>query len=214
MKNRHSLDPHQLENFQADVISTLNSFKARKEEFDSDDLSSLWNSNTEIRTVNEVQGGVAFSLTVSKEFFFMLLAVTFLSGITVSNPDFLRTLLSWIKAEPYYIIGSIIGIAILLFYFFRRLKIFLKERRRKKLEKALLEAKVLVQKNDIKKLICPTLLSVTGDVFEYSKTITPILMAAIIAKTIIMPLDAMIFAAIAIVVAKSGASVICAGHDK
>jgi hypothetical protein len=55
--------------------------------------------------------------------------------------------------------------------------------------------------------------SVTGDVYEYSKILTPLLMGAILAKTIVMPIDSLLFAGIAIVVSKAGVSTICKGHE-
>lgn len=74
------------------------------------------------------------------------------------------------------------------------------------------QAEEIVNSPSIKHLLCQALQTVTNDVFEISKTITPILVGAPIAKMIILPLDTLLFAAIAIVIARSGVSTLCAGY--
>ena len=102
---------------------------------------------------------------------------------------------------------------LLVIVLIRALRLRRQLRRQEKFKEALLKAEHLVKEPQIKKLICSTLLSITGDVFEYSKILTPLLMGAILAKTIVMPIDSLIFAGIAIVVSKAGVSTICKGYE-
>jgi hypothetical protein len=83
---------------------------------------------------------------------------------------------------------------------------------KQRLELVLTQAQEITQRPDFRSLVCPVLQSVTNDVFEYSKILTPILVGAVLAKTIIMPLDTLLFAAISIVVSKSGVSAMCASY--
>jgi Ca2+/Na+ antiporter len=75
-----------------------------------------------------------------------------------------------------------------------------------------LKAGEIVEKPNIKKLLCPVLRSVTTDAFEISKTITPVLTGAVIIGTISIPLNPILFAAIAVVIAKSGVNGFCADY--
>jgi len=83
----------------------------------------------------------------------------------------------------------------------------------KRLEK-LGEAEVILQNPTVKDLLCPALLSVSNDVFEITKTLTPILVGAIIVKTIVMPLDPLFFATIAIAVSRAGIASVCKAYVK
>jgi len=46
------------------------------------------------------------------------------------------------------------------------------------------DAENLVQRKDIRQYLCPVLQSVSTDVFEISKAITPVLVGAVLAKTL------------------------------
>lgn len=73
------------------------------------------------------------------------------------------------------------------------------------------KASKLLAKEDIRKRLCPALKSATDDVFDISKSITPVLVGCITAGTISIPLIPVLFAAIAVVIARMGISALCAG---
>lgn len=71
------------------------------------------------------------------------------------------------------------------------------------------EAEKIVSRQDIKKLICPALEKFTDDAGKIATNITPILISAIIAETIVMPLNPILFGWIAVVIARAGVAGIC-----
>lgn len=75
-----------------------------------------------------------------------------------------------------------------------------------------LKAEAIVEKPGIKKLLCPVLKSVTNDAFEISKVVTPVLTGAVIVGTISIPLNSVLFAAIGLVIARSGINSLCADY--
>jgi hypothetical protein len=75
------------------------------------------------------------------------------------------------------------------------------------------EAKEIVSRQDIRKLLCPALKVVTDDAGTIAVTIIPILIGGIIAGTIVMPLNPILFGWIAIVIARTGVASICADYS-
>jgi len=75
------------------------------------------------------------------------------------------------------------------------------------------QAKKLVAKKEIKKYLCAALKSVSDDVFEISKVITPILLSLSIAGTISIPLSPLLYASMAILISKMGIAMLCAECD-
>ena len=75
------------------------------------------------------------------------------------------------------------------------------------------EAKKIVSRRDIRKLICPALKSITNDSEQIATKITPILIGAIIAETIVMPLNPILFGWIAIVIARGSIASICTDYS-
>lgn len=73
------------------------------------------------------------------------------------------------------------------------------------------EASKLLAKEDIRKRLCPALKSATDDVYDISKSVTPVLVGCVVAGTISIPLNPVLFAAIAVVIARMGISALCAG---
>lgn len=71
------------------------------------------------------------------------------------------------------------------------------------------EATEQSQRQDVRKLICPALQCVTNDVNEIAKVIVPLLAGAVIAGTLIIPLNPILFGWIALVIARSGVATIC-----
>ena len=75
-------------------------------------------------------------------------------------------------------------------------------------------AKKLVKNKEIRQLLCPALRSASSDVWEIAKIVTPILYASSIAGSISIPRDPVVFAALAIVVARMGIMSLCVDNDK
>ncbi len=74
------------------------------------------------------------------------------------------------------------------------------------------EAEKIIQRQDFKQLICSSLTKVTDDAFEISKMMTPILIGAVLAETIVMPLNPILFGWVAILIARSGLAGFCTGE--
>ncbi|NES81300.1 MAG: hypothetical protein F6K10_07750 [Moorea sp. SIO2B7] len=72
------------------------------------------------------------------------------------------------------------------------------------------EAEEMLKRNDIKQIICPALTTIAGEGVEFAKQITPVLVGAVLAGTITMPLTPFLFAWMALAIAKAGAATICA----
>ncbi|MFH2105148.1 MAG: hypothetical protein ABII72_02830, partial [Parcubacteria group bacterium] len=77
----------------------------------------------------------------------------------------------------------------------------------------ILEVKDALQDKKIKKHLCPVLKSFSSDALEISKLITPILVSLSLAGVIQLALNPMIFAGIAIVIARMGIAALCADID-
>lgn len=71
------------------------------------------------------------------------------------------------------------------------------------------EAEQQSQRQDIRKLICPALKSVSDDVNEIAKVIVPLLAGAALGGTLIIPLNPILFGWIALIIARSGIATIC-----
>ena len=81
-------------------------------------------------------------------------------------------------------------------------------------EQAKEDALEILSRKDIRKHLCPVLHSVSNDVNDIAKAITPILIPLILAGTIVIPLQPVLFAYIAIIVARMGIAGICGNYDK
>lgn len=75
------------------------------------------------------------------------------------------------------------------------------------------EAEKTVSRQDIRKLICPALEKGADDAGNIATTITPILIGAIIAETIVMPLNPILFGWLAVVIARAGVASICTDYN-
>ncbi len=71
------------------------------------------------------------------------------------------------------------------------------------------QAEDLLFHKDIKPYICPSLTNITDDIKTVANTITPGLVTAILAGTLIMPLNPVIFGYIAVLIVKEGISNFC-----
>lgn len=81
-------------------------------------------------------------------------------------------------------------------------------------EEKLSEAKIILKKEKIMQVICPKLHFVANNAADISNVITPIIAGAVIAGSITIPLNPLLFAAIAVVISRSSISVICANYVK
>lgn len=72
---------------------------------------------------------------------------------------------------------------------------------------------VLKRKN-VRELLCPALKSVTDDVFDISKSVTPVLTGCVVSGVISIPLTPVIFAAVAVVIVRMSVASLCAGYIK
>jgi len=70
----------------------------------------------------------------------------------------------------------------------------------------------IVRRPDVREVLCPTLKSGVDDAFEIAKVITPILVPLVLAGTIAIPLNPILFATIAIVIARMGVAGLCAEY--
>ncbi|BAZ51222.1 hypothetical protein NIES4103_38710 [Nostoc sp. NIES-4103] len=80
-------------------------------------------------------------------------------------------------------------------------------------EKLQHEAEQLVQRKDVRQYICPALQSLTNDTFEIANKILPILIGAVLAGTLMIPLDPMFFGWIIVAIAKAGTASLCTDYD-
>ncbi len=72
------------------------------------------------------------------------------------------------------------------------------------------EAESTVQRPDMKKYICPALKTVTDNAVEVANAITPGLVAGVLAGTILIPLNPILFGWMALIIAKAGVASLCA----
>jgi hypothetical protein len=73
------------------------------------------------------------------------------------------------------------------------------------------EAEEILQRQDIKAILCPALKNITNDAYDLANAITPLLFGAVLSGSIVIPLNPVFFGWMAIVIAKAGAAGLC--HD-
>lgn len=71
------------------------------------------------------------------------------------------------------------------------------------------KAENYINQPTIKQRICEAITSINNDLFEINRTITPVLVGAILAETIVMPLNPIIFAWIVLLVSRAGIKQYC-----
>ncbi len=89
-------------------------------------------------------------------------------------------------------------------------------RRRIKTKKARADQQIAAQilkQHTINTALCKSLRSISNDAFEIAKAITPVLISLKSAGIVDIPLDAFLFATIALTIARTGISAICAEYD-
>lgn len=72
------------------------------------------------------------------------------------------------------------------------------------------EAEEIVEKGNVKNIICEAIKSPVDDVVELAQQITPALVGAILAESILIPLNPIIFGWIALLIFKMGINAYCA----
>ncbi|MBD2298601.1 hypothetical protein [Nostoc sp. FACHB-190] len=80
-------------------------------------------------------------------------------------------------------------------------------------EKSKQEIEEALKKKDVKKIICPVLKSITNEASNIANAITPVLVGAVLAGTLVIPLNPIFFGWLAVVIAKGGIAAICADYD-
>ena len=70
----------------------------------------------------------------------------------------------------------------------------------------------LRKNKDLKRIICPVLIDVVDDASDIANAITPILVGAVVAGTLLIPLNPIFFGWLAVVIAKGGTKAICADY--
>jgi hypothetical protein len=88
-----------------------------------------------------------------------------------------------------------------------------KVKEKKTVDKTKRKAENLIKRKNIRATICPGLKSISSDVFDIAKVITPLLVGATLAKTITIPLDPMLFGCIAMVIMRMGIATLCAQYQ-
>jgi CobQ-like glutamine amidotransferase family enzyme len=76
------------------------------------------------------------------------------------------------------------------------------------------EAEKYVARQEVKQTICQSLQALTGDIFEIANGITPVLVGAIVAGQITMPLNPLLFGWIALLLFRTGVKTFCAEDSK
>ena len=69
--------------------------------------------------------------------------------------------------------------------------------------------KAALAEKRLKKYLCPVLKSISGDLFDYSKIMTPIIVSLSLVGTIAVPLTVPVVAGIVFAIAKAGVAVYC-----
>lgn len=75
------------------------------------------------------------------------------------------------------------------------------------------EAREAVKREDVRRYICPALKTCSNETIEVAKTITPVLVGAVLAGVITIPLNPIFFGWLALVAVKAGVSTICYGIE-
>jgi hypothetical protein len=70
-------------------------------------------------------------------------------------------------------------------------------------------AEELLKRKDIRDLICPHLMGFTGDIFTAANTVSQVLIPLILIGQLQMPLESVVFAAIGVLLLKTGVRIIC-----
>ena len=81
----------------------------------------------------------------------------------------------------------------------------------KKLER---EATTVLKSRKVRNLLCPVLRRISSDAFDVAKIITPILMTLSFSHTISLPFDPTVYAAIALVITRTGVAALCGDAEK
>ncbi len=68
-------------------------------------------------------------------------------------------------------------------------------------------------RDSIRSILCPALKSLSGDAFEIAKVSTPILLSLSLAGTISLPAQPLVFAMVAVIIARSGVAAVCAQSE-
>ena len=91
-----------------------------------------------------------------------------------------------------------------------------KRRRNRSREEAVLEiyAIEVVARKDIRAYICPPLQSLSNDAYDIAKVITPILIPLVLAGTLAIPLQPLIFSHISLILARMGVAALCEDYNK
>ena len=84
----------------------------------------------------------------------------------------------------------------------------------RKSDNSMREAKEIITKINLKAYLCPALKTLSNDTFEIAKVTTPILLGLVGGGILIIPLSPMLFAAIALIIARSGIASFCADYKK
>lgn len=72
-----------------------------------------------------------------------------------------------------------------------------------------LEVEDALANSVLKEHLCPVLRSLTGDIFEYSKVVTPVVVALALAGTIAVPIAPAVVAGIVLFIARAGVESYC-----
>jgi hypothetical protein len=82
------------------------------------------------------------------------------------------------------------------------------------IESARENGKEIVSKPDFKRRACAALNSASNDVFSIAKVLTPVLAGLVAAGTIVIPLNPLVFGAVALAVSRMGISTLCAEYKE
>jgi hypothetical protein len=69
-------------------------------------------------------------------------------------------------------------------------------------------------KAHIREVLCPALRYISNDIFQIAKVTTPVLLSLSAVGTIVFPAQPMAYAIIAIVIARTGVSVVCSANNE
>lgn len=76
------------------------------------------------------------------------------------------------------------------------------------------KAEKLIKRKDVRDYLCPALQTLSGDTSTFGNTATQVLLAAVMAGQLSIPLVPVLFASIALVVSRMGIATLCADYDK
>lgn len=87
-----------------------------------------------------------------------------------------------------------------------------KRKRKKRVDRHYLLAQGYAENDKVKKAICGALLTVSDDLFDVAKNLTIVLFSLSLAGAIPVPLKPAIYAALALVISKTGINAYCADY--